>query len=101
MQLADWASIAVIVLAIEAFVFALVFGALFLLLNIGVVKAQKAVRRYGPIVRNRLRQAAMATEQVSQTVARPVISIEVNNTRARQWLASLKNSTHRERSIQP
>jgi hypothetical protein len=92
MQLADWTSIAIIILAIEAFVFALVFGVLFLFLNVGVVKAQGAVKQYGPIIRSRLRQVASSSEQVSQKLTGPIISVEVNNAKARQWLASLRSA---------
>jgi hypothetical protein len=92
MQLADWTSIAIIILAVEAFVFALVFGVLFFFLNVGVVKAQGAVKQYGPIVRGRLRQVATISEQTSQKITGPFIAVEVTNAKTRQWLASLRSS---------
>ena len=92
MQLADWTSIAIIILAIEAFVFVLVFGAFFVLLNVGVVKAQGGVKKYGPIIRDRLRQVASKSEQASQKLTAPIISIETTNTKARQVFSSLRSS---------
>jgi inner membrane protein involved in colicin E2 resistance len=92
MQLADWTSIAIIILAIEAFVFALVFGVLFFFLNIGVVKAQGAVKQYGPVIRGRLRQVASMSEQASQKVTGPIIAVEVTNAKSRQWFHSLRSS---------
>jgi hypothetical protein len=92
MQLADWTSIAIIILAVEAFVFVLVFGAFFLFLNIGVVKAQGAVKQYGPIMRNRLRQVASMSEQASQKLTGPIISVETTNAKTRQLFSSLRSS---------
>jgi hypothetical protein len=92
MQLADWTSIAIIILAVEAFVFVLVFGALFFLLNVGVVKAQGAVKQYGPIMRARLRQVASSSEQVSRKITGPIISVETTNAKTRQLFSSLRSS---------
>lgn len=92
MQLADWTSIAIIILAIEAFVFVLVFGAFFVLLNIGVVKAQGGVRKYGPIMRARMRQVASSSERVSQKLTAPIISIETTNAKTRQVFSSFRSA---------
>jgi hypothetical protein len=95
MQLADWTSIAIIILAIEAFVFVLVFGAFFVLLNVGVVKAQGGVKKYGPIMRARMRQVASKSEQASQKLTGPIISIETTNAKTRQLFSSLRSSQHK------
>jgi hypothetical protein len=92
MQLADWTSIAIIILAVEAFIFAVVFGVLFLFLNIGVVRTQGAVKKYGPILRGRLRQLATTSEQTSRKITSPIITVEVTNARARQWFHTLRAS---------
>jgi inner membrane protein involved in colicin E2 resistance len=95
MQLADWTSIAIIILAVEAFIFVLVFGALFLVLNIGVVKAQGVVKHHGPIIRSRLRQVASMSEQASQKLTGPIISVETTNAKTRQLFSSLRSSNRK------
>jgi hypothetical protein len=92
MQLADWTSIAIIILAVEAFIFVVVFGAVFFFLNVGVVKAQGAVKQYGPIMRDRLRQVASTSEQVSRKLTGPIISAETTNAKTRQVFHSLRSS---------
>jgi len=92
MQLADWTSIAIIILAVEAFISALVFGVFFLFLNVGVVKTQGAVKRYGPILRGRLRRLAASSEQISQKITGPIITVEVTNAKTRQWFHALRSS---------
>jgi inner membrane protein involved in colicin E2 resistance len=50
------------------------------------------VKKYGPIMRARMRQVASKSEQASQKLTGPIISIETTNAKTRQVFSSLRSS---------
>lgn len=73
--------IAVIIIAIQLFVFLVIPIGLLFLVNKGVGALPKLMRRYAPLVQFRFRQAAEIAEQASQKVAAPIIAAEAFSSR--------------------
>jgi hypothetical protein len=67
---------AVLIIAIQLFVFLLIPIGLLFFVNKGVGALPKLMRRYAPLVQFRFRQAAEIAEKASQQVVAPFIAAE-------------------------
>ncbi len=84
--------IAVVIIALEVFVMLLVPAAILYFLLKGIGWVQKQVRKYGPLVRFRFRQAAQIAEDMSHKAAAPVIVTSATATQVKRTRAALAAS---------
>jgi hypothetical protein len=92
MNLAAWRDISIIVLTVQTLVMVVVVGILFYILNRGMSKLHGSVKRYSPIVQDRLRQVAEISERVSEKVAAPILNAETGSAKVRRWFVFLRSS---------
>ena len=86
MTLPDWRDLAVVLLAIEAFLIGLVPAVALYFVIRGMQWVTKKVRHGTPIVQGYFQHAARMSEKVSRRVAGPIISLESGAARTDRWL---------------
>jgi hypothetical protein len=89
MTLADLRNVSIVLLAFEAFVLGLVVGAAVYMSLRGTNWLIRHVRIAGPVVQGRFRIVANASENASQRIAAPFISVSASNAKARRVMSFL------------
>lgn len=90
MDLAAWRDLSIILLAIQTLLTVAVIGAMLYLLNYGMAKLRGALRRYAPIVQDRLWHVSDVSKRISEQVTAPIINAEAASAKARRWFVSLR-----------
>ena len=96
MTLATWRDLSIILLAVEAFLIALVPAAVFFLTIKGVMWMNRKVSIAGPIVRGYFRRAEQSTKIASDRIAAPFIAASATTARVKRWRQVLMSSSHKE-----
>lgn len=99
MTLADWRDLAIILLAVEAFLLSLIPGALLYFAVRGISFLIRKLRSVAPIVQGYFRKTATVTEEVSQKAVTPMIEAGATLAQFRGWRAALTNSLHPKREV--
>lgn len=92
MSLANWRDLAVVLLALEAFVFSLVPAVILYFGVRGMIRLLKLVRTYAPMVQGYFRRAAEVSDRVSRRVVSPIIGVEAGVAQVRSYGPSLFSS---------
>lgn len=90
MTLAAWRDLSIILLTIQTLLMVAIVGAMLYLLNRGMAKLRGAVRRYSPIIQDRLWRVSDVSKRVSEQVVAPIIQAETTGATARRWFMSLR-----------
>lgn len=90
MTLAAWRDLSIILLTIQTLLMVAIVGAMLYLLNRGMAKLRGAVRRYSPIIQDRLWHVSDVSKRVSEQVVAPIIQAETTGATARRWFMSLR-----------
>lgn len=90
MSLAAWRDLSIILLVIQTLFMVLAVGALLYLLNRGMAKVRRAVKRYAPTVQEQLWRISHISRQVSDKFAAPVIRAETASAQTRRWVGVLR-----------
>lgn len=85
MTLANWRDLAVVLLALEAFIMALLPAAALFFMVKGMSWVHRKLRRVFPTVQGYFRKAATVTDQASVKIAAPIIAADAFATQARYW----------------
>lgn len=96
MTLANWRDLAVLLLALEAFIISLVPGVILYFAVRGLLWVIRKLRATAPTVQGYFHKAADISEQVSQRAAAPFITTNATLARVNRWRsasASLLKST--------
>lgn len=89
MTLETWRDLAVVLLALEAFVFSLIPAALLYLAVRGMAWVLKQLRTLAPKVQSYFCKAAQMADQASGRVAAPIIAVNTASAQLNRWLSSL------------
>lgn len=92
MSLADWRDLAIVLLALEAFVLSLVPAVILYFGVRGMIWLLRQVRGHAPTVQGYFRKAAQLSDRVSRRVVNPIIGIEAGMARARRSGSSFFSS---------
>lgn len=92
MTLANWRDLAVVLIAIEAFIMLLVPVASLVLGLLGLMWVRKQIVKYAPRVHHVFGTVARIAGEASQKVAAPVIAVETSAARARGWRDAISSS---------
>lgn len=85
MTLANWRDLAVILLALEAFVISLIPGLILFFAVRGMLWVIRKLRAIAPTVQGYFRKAAVISEQVSHGAAAPFIATDATLAQVRRW----------------
>ncbi len=92
MTLSDWANLATILLAIEAFVICLVLGVVYFYATRGVLQLIRQLRVTFPVIQGYFRQAEQVTKSASNRVAAPFIATSAASAKVRRWQHAVRLS---------
>lgn len=99
MTLANWRDLAVILLAIEAFVIALLPGIVLFFAIRGMSWVIRKLRATAPTVQGYFRKAATISEQASQRVAAPFVGTSATLARVRGGRSALAASLRPRKGV--
>lgn len=99
MTLGNWRDLAIVLLAVEAFLLSLMPGAFLYFAVRGISFLIRKLRSVAPIVQGHFRKAATVTEEVSQKAVTPMIEASAALAQFRGWRAALANSLHPKREV--
>jgi hypothetical protein len=85
MTLTNWRDLAVVLLALEAFIMGLVPVAIFFFLVKGLLWLIRKLRATAPIVQSYFRKAAEISETVSQRASAPIIAASATSAKVQRW----------------
>lgn len=99
MTLANWRDLAVILLALEAFIISLVPGAILYFAVRGMLWLIRKLRVTAPTVQGYFAKAAVISEQASQRIAAPFIGASARIAQTRQWQVALASSFRTRKKV--
>ncbi len=99
MTLDNWRDLAVVLLALEAFLLSLIPGVILYFGVRGVSQLIRKLRTLAPTVQGYFRKAATLTEEVSQHAVTPVIAASAALAQLRGWRTALLHSLQPKREV--
>lgn len=99
MTLGNWRDLAIVLLALEAFLLSLIPAAVLYLALRGVSWLIRKLRSVAPTVQGYFRKAATVTEEVSHRAVTPVITASATLAQLRGWRTALVNSLQQKREV--
>lgn len=99
MTLDNWRDLAIILLAVEAFLLSLIPGVILYFAIRGISSLIRKLRSVAPVVQGYFRKAATVTEEVSQKAVTPMIAASATMAQLRGWRSALINSLQPKREV--
>ncbi len=99
MTLANWRDLAVIWLAIQAFILSLIPGVILFFAVKGMLWVIRKLRGVAPVVQGYFRKAALISEQVSHRAAAPFIATSATLAQADRWRSSTWALLHTTKEV--
>lgn len=99
MTLGNWRDLAIVLLALEAFLLSLIPAVILYFALRGMSWLIRKLRSVMPTVQGYFRKAATVTEEISQQAVAPVITTSVALTQLRGWRTALINSLQQKREV--
>jgi Na+-transporting methylmalonyl-CoA/oxaloacetate decarboxylase gamma subunit len=94
--LADWRDLAVVLLALEAFVLSLLPAAIFYLAVRGMSAALRKFRPLASQVQGYFRQAAQTADQLSRRAVAPIIAVNAAAAQVGRWFSCISSQPKQE-----
>jgi hypothetical protein len=86
-KLADWRDLAVVLLALEAFVLSLIPAAILYLSVRGMSRVLRGFRTFAPRVQDYFRKASQVADQISRRAVAPIIAVYAATAQVRRWFS--------------